>query len=66
MVAANEKEAWAFLHSVLEITEQNKEKSEGAGYPIYDTDKGWISDLNDRLEVNFNNGESFNIWFKSF
>lgn len=39
----------------------NPEKSERAGYNIYDFDGGWISDLGTKLEVNFNNGTTYSV-----
>ena len=42
----------------------NHQKSEGAGYDIFDLDNGlgWVSDLNTRFEVNFYSGKTINIW----
>lgn len=43
-------------------------RSDRAGYPIfYDTDldsKVYLCDLGDRLELNYADGTSQNIWFK--
>lgn len=38
-------------------------KSERAGYPIYTCNSGsYVCDLEDRIEINFANGLSKNIW----
>ena len=43
-------------------------KSDAAGYDIYcstcDGVKAWLSDLEDRLEVNLATGETVNIWIE--
>lgn len=39
----------------------NPEKSERAGYNIYDFDGGWISDLRTKLEINFNDGATYSV-----
>ena len=47
---------------------KDAEKSEAAGYDIYySTCEGvnaWISDLEDRLEINLATGETVNIWIE--
>lgn len=42
---------------------QSAERTERAGYPIWETEKNyeWVSDLGDRLEVN-QHADSVNIW----
>ena len=58
-------------NSALEITYQlldevfkyDSFKSERAGYPIYTCDSGsYVCDLEDRIEINFANGLTKNIW----
>lgn len=63
----NKTEAFALATRLLQVTcIKNKERSKAAGYNIYtpidDSDKGWISDLGDRYEINYPSGESENIW----
>ena len=41
----------------------NSFKSDRAGYPIYTCDSGsYVCDLEDRIEINFANGLTKNIW----
>lgn len=42
----------------------DKHASTNAGYPVHLTNSGggWVSDLGTRLEVNFNDGKTINIW----
>lgn len=43
--------------------ELNKVISERAGYPVYSTESGtYICDLEDRIEINFKNSYTKNIW----
>lgn len=65
----NKEEALALAKRLLFAEcSKSEERSMAAGYDIYtpvedcDCEKGWISDLEDRLEVNYPNGESENIW----
>lgn len=64
---SNKKEAWR-LANVLFPTDyvKDEKRSENAGYGIYfstaNNTNAWISDLNDRLELNYPNGSSENIW----
>lgn len=60
-------EAWKIANQLFPTDYiLDAEKSNGAGYPIYvstaDGYNGWISDLNTRLELNFADGTSKNIW----
>ena len=64
-------EAWATADRIFPTDYiQDPVRSEGAGYPIYvttDESRGgssfcWISDLNDRLELNLPNCETVNVW----
>lgn len=47
---------------------KDETKSENAGYDIYcstcDGVNAWISDLDSKLEVNLENGETVNIWIE--
>lgn len=47
---------------------KDEKKSDAAGYDIYystcDGVNAWISDLEDRLEVNLETGETVNIWIE--
>lgn len=61
------KEAWELASRLFPTDyEKDEDRSSRAGYPIYySTAEGmnaWISDLNNRLELNYSNGESENIW----
>lgn len=61
------KEAWELANRLFPTDyEKDEEMSRRAGYLIYhstaDGVNAWISDLNNRLELNYSNGESENIW----
>lgn len=60
------EEAWKLAGELLGCDyEKDEISTKNAGYPVYGGVKGWISDLNCRLEVNFhNNGKSVNVWIK--
>lgn len=63
------KEAWELASRLFPTDyEKDEDRSSRAGYPIYySTAEGmnaWISDLNNRLELNYSNGESENIWIE--
>lgn len=46
-----------------EVFSHDSFKSERAGYPIYTCESGsYVCDLEDRIEVNFANGLTKNIW----
>ena len=46
-----------------EVFSYNSFKSDRAGYPIYTCDSGsYVCDLEDRIEINFANGLTKNIW----
>ena len=46
-----------------EVFSYDSFKSERAGYPIYTCDSGsYVCDLEDRIEINFANGLTKNIW----
>lgn len=59
--------AWEIANEVFPTDYlKNEARSKRAGYDIYEsTAEGifaWISDLNDRLEVNLDNGTTITIW----
>ena len=56
--------AWKEAQNHVHNYEKDHDASRGAGYNIYRGDEGYISDLESRLEVNLNSGESFNIWIE--
>lgn len=64
------KEAWELANYMVNgKLERCSLKTERAGYPIYeivnpsgDYLEDYVCDLGDRLEVNFNNGSTKNIW----
>lgn len=60
--------AFAIIKAFGVSFEHDTLMSSAAGYPVYVATytehcvPGWISDLNTRLEVNYPNGVSVNIW----
>lgn len=63
------KEAWELANRLFpEYYERNEVISKNTGYPVYtSTKKGsaaYISDLNDRLELNYDDGRHENIWIE--
>lgn len=69
MKVSSVKEAWELANRLFPTDyEKDEEMSRRAGYPIYhstaDGVNAWISDLNNRLELNYSNGESENIWIE--
>ena len=63
----NREQAWEIANEVFPTDYmKNEAKSSRAGYDIYEsTAEGvfaWISDLQDRLEVNLDNGTTIIIW----
>lgn len=65
------REAWQLVYELVGETERDNYLSDRAGYGIYiakNNDYGidYISDLNTRLELNFKNGSSKNIWIGSY
>ena len=69
MTVRSRNEAWEKVNKIFptDYTE-NTIKTKNAGYPIYDSnlgdDHGYICDLGNRLEVNFADGETVNIWIE--
>lgn len=69
MKVSSVKEAWELANRLFPTDyEKDEERSSRAGYPIYHSTaegvKAWISDLGNRLELNYSNGESENIWIE--
>lgn len=69
MKVATVKEAWELANRLFPTDyEHDEQGSKNAGYPIYmSTLKGsnaHISDLNVRLELNYDDGQSENIWIE--
>lgn len=66
---SNIDEAWYVAVAILPGTwVEDKDKSDRAGYPILVSDEhpnSYICSLSDRLEVNFNDGSTKNIWLRS-
>ena len=67
MTVRTEREAWEKAAEIFPTDyEKNSERSERAGYDIYESTlegcNSWISDLGNRLEINLENGETVNIW----
>ena len=64
MKVTSKLNAWKEAQKHINNYEKDHEASKNAGYSIYRGDEGYISDLEERLEVNLNSGESFNIWIE--
>ena len=69
MKVSSVKEAWKLANKLFPTDyKKDEERSSRAGYPIYhstaDGVNAWISDLGNRLELNYSNGESENIWIE--
>ena len=69
MKVSSVKEAWELANKLFPTDyKKDEERSSRAGYPIYhstaDGVNAWISDLGNRLELNYSNGESENIWIE--
>ena len=56
--------AWKEAQKHIHNYKKDHDASRNAGCNIYRGDEGYISDLTTRLEVNFDSGESFNIWIE--
>jgi hypothetical protein len=64
---SSKSEAWEVANRFFPTDYMRDDvRSKNAGYDIYfstaDGVNAWISDLNDRLELNYPNGSSENIW----
>lgn len=69
MKVSSVKEAWELANRLFPTDyEKDEQSSSNAGYPIYQsTAKGvnaWISDLGNRLELNYPDKPSENIWIE--
>ena len=69
MIVSSVQEAWKLANKLFPTDyKKDEERSSRAGYPIYhstaDGVNAWISDLGNRLELNYSNGESENIWIE--
>ena len=69
MTAKNMNEAWNMVNELFPTDYyENTAKTANAGYPIYDStlgdDTGYICDLGSRLEINFADGRTLNIWIE--
>lgn len=64
LTANSRSSAFEIAYQLLdEVFSYNSFKSDEAGYPIYTCESGaYVCDLEDRIEVNFANGLSKNIW----
>lgn len=71
MIKVDSKKAAWDLAGRLFPTDYEKDEpgTKKAGYPIYKSTNpevnAWISDLGDRLELNYPNGNSENIWIET-
>ena len=70
LVVSSLTDAWKIAYLLIgedEVVEFDSDKSERAGYNIYSNDCGTVtvSDLNIRLEINFEDGTSKNIWIQN-
>lgn len=69
MEVNSRKQAWIEADKLFPTDYiKDAEKSDAAGYDIYystcDGVNAWISDLEDRLEINLATGETVNIWIE--
>ena len=71
MTVKSIQKAWDEVNKIFPYDYEKDEKaSKNAGYPVYystasDHQNNWISDLGNRLEVNFEDGRSVNVWINS-
>lgn len=70
MKVGSREKAWEEANKIFPYDYlMDDEGSVKAGYPIFRSTASehpgnWISDLGDRLEINFENGDSVNIWIE--
>lgn len=69
MKVASVKEAWELANRLFPTDyEKDEQSSSNAGYPIYQSTaegvNAWISDLGNRLELNYPDKPSENIWIE--
>lgn len=64
LTANSRSSAFESAYQLLdEVFDYDSFKSERAGYPIYTCDSNsYVCDLEDRIEINFANGLTKNIW----
>lgn len=64
LIANSRSSAFEITGQLLdEVFNYDNFKSDRAGYPIYTCESGaYVCDLEDRLEINFANGLTKNIW----
>lgn len=57
------KDAWETVRGLIDGKPyaHDDEKSKKAGYHIYTFSGGWVSELGDRLEVNYDNGYTYSV-----
>lgn len=69
LTVKNEIEAWKIVYLLIDNCDIKYDKfiSHRAGYPVYVSEEDNINVcvLGDRLEINFPNGKSKNIWFNN-
>lgn len=70
MKVDSKKAAWDLANRLFPTDyEKDELGTKNAGYPIYKSTNSemnaWISDLGDRLELNYPNGKSENIWIET-
>jgi len=61
--ALGHADAWETVRGLIDGKPyaHDDEKSRKAGYHIYTFKGGWVSDLGDRLEANFENGTTYSV-----
>ena len=61
--ALGHADAWETVRGLIDGKPyaHDDKKSRKAGYHIYTFKGGWVSELNDRLEVNFENGSTYSV-----
>ena len=66
LIVNSKEEAFKLANKLIDWDyEYDSIRSHNAGYPIYHTtrnENAWISDLNQRLEINYADGSHKNIW----
>ena len=68
LTVENKIEAWKIVYLLIDNApiKYNQFVSHRAGYPVYISEEGNLNVcmLGDRLEINFPNGKSKNVWFE--
>lgn len=65
MRVSSVNEAWEVVGSIFQCDYcQDTAASQRAGYPVYrsEASEAWISDLGSRIEVNYEDGRTINVW----